>query len=87
MIIRDPLPTELTETERRFGCWVVTGDEIEPGDVAVLLGVPVRIDRLEPYEGLIEQPAGSRDAYALGQPKAYVVVTPHQRFRILPRPT
>lgn len=85
MIIRRPLPTELTEGERRLRCWVVSGDALVVGDVMVLMGVQARILRFAPYEGLIDQPPGTRDVYVAGCEKAWITAEPGGRYRILPR--
>ena len=85
MIIKRPWPTELTEGERRLRCWVVSGDALVVGDHMVLMGVPYRILRFAPYQGLIPQPPGTRDVFVAGIEPAFMVAEPKGRYRILPR--
>lgn len=95
MIWATPNPAALTEVERDLGCWVITGDELEVGDLLVLLGLSVRVDKLPDYR---PQPASADDPIGVpsaaqpgtrvahGNGRALLVVEPDDLLRILPRP-
>ncbi|GGN39062.1 hypothetical protein FHR83_006805 [Actinoplanes campanulatus] len=84
MIWKNPPADQLTTYERQHNAWIVSGDEVQTGDVLVLLGRCFRIDRFTPYEGTVLDDPEARDAWTEG----YVLlpVQPGQRYRILPRP-
>lgn len=91
MIQKEPHPGMLTATERDLGCWVVNGDDLEPGDVLMFLGRQYRIDKLPTAERgantLLEQcypEDGIRLIVAGGREFTWAV--PSQMYRILPRP-
>ncbi len=87
-MIRAAQPSELTDYEASAGACIATGDELQAGDVLLLLGDAYRIDGLTPYAGaLIDYgtlPEGTRTAHVAGA--EFITVDPGQTFRILPRP-
>lgn len=85
MIHRSPGWEELTETERRLGCWVITGEEMLVGDFLVFLGAPMLVVKFGPYTGGVALPRNTRDVWVSGLPDAFMPVTPHGTYRILPR--
>jgi hypothetical protein len=90
VITKDPSPDLLTATERKLGCWVVNGDDLQPRDVLVFLGEQYVIaslpsakgrstllDRLYPEQDVRVIVVGSQD---------FTWAVPSQMYRILPRP-
>jgi hypothetical protein len=85
VIDRNPYLSMLTAADRDLHCWLVSGDELEVGDVFSLMGCVHRVDALPPYEGKVyaDEP-GTRDVVVEGRP--YTIAAPSSMFRILPRP-
>lgn len=84
MIEREPYPSLLTATERNLRCWIITGDELAVNDVVVFLSQTYRVDRFEPYEGNVYDPATTREAVVAGFDTSFIAAE-SSMFRIIPR--